>query len=125
MEDNDLSKLNRTQGPKHASGEHLVVYMKVLLQHVDDLVTATAEHTDEDIAIARERVRASLRAAKEQISEGSSKGGERAKVAARASAEYARMHPWQLAGVAVGMGFTLGYLTRALKAAQAGSRRWR
>ncbi len=123
MEDNDLSKFDRSRGSKHVSGEHLVVYMKVLLQHVDDFVNATAEHTDENIAIARERVRASLRAAKEQISEGSRRGGERARTVAGASDEYARVHPWQLAGVAVGMGFTLGYLAQALKTAQAGSRR--
>jgi ElaB/YqjD/DUF883 family membrane-anchored ribosome-binding protein len=94
------------------TGEHLIAQVKALAYDVEELLKATADQTGARIAAARARAEASLRRAQEDAAQAGREVGRHARIAARATDRYARDNPWQLAGIALVVGFALGYLRR-------------
>lgn len=81
-----------------------------VMRHVEDLLQATADTTNEKLAGTRARVEASLRNAKDSIK--SSRGRVRARVryAAQDADRYVHEHPWRAVGTALGIGLMIGLL---------------
>ena len=92
------------------SKEKLVADLKVLIADTEELLRATAGQAGEKIAVARERIQASLAVYKEKLLDAEHALMEKTKEAARATDEYVHEHPWQAVGVAAGIGFLLGLL---------------
>jgi len=92
------------------SKERLVSDLKVLIADTEELLRATAGQAGEKIAVARERIQASLAVYKEKLVDAEHALMEKTKEAARATDEYVHDHPWQAVGVAAGIGFLLGLL---------------
>ena len=92
------------------SKDKLVSDLKVLIGDTEELLKATAGQAGEKIAIARERIQASLAVYKDRLIDAECAMMERTKEAARATDEYVHEHPWQAVGVAAGIGFLLGML---------------
>ncbi len=92
------------------SKDKLVSDLKVLIGDTEELLKATAGQAGEKIAIARERIQASLSVYKEKLIDAERALLERTKEAARATDEYVHEHPWQAVGAAASIGFLLGML---------------
>jgi ElaB/YqjD/DUF883 family membrane-anchored ribosome-binding protein len=92
------------------SKEKLVTDLKVLVGDTEELLKATAGQAGEKIAVARERIQASLAVYKDKLMDAEQALREKTKEAARATDEYVHDHPWQAVGVAAGIGFLLGLL---------------
>lgn len=92
------------------SKQKLVTDLKVLIGDTEELLRATAGQAGEKIAVARERIQASLAVYKDKLIDAEYALVEKTKEAARATDEYVHEHPWQAVGVAAGIGFLLGLL---------------
>lgn len=92
------------------SKQKLVTDLKVLIGDTEELLKATAGQAGEKVAVARERIQASLAVYKEKLLDAEQALMEKTKEAARATDEYVHEHPWQAVSVAAGVGFLLGLL---------------
>lgn len=92
------------------SKQKLVTDLKVLIGDTEELLKATAGQAGEKVAVARERIQASLSVYKEKLLDAEQALLEKTKEAARATDEYVHEHPWQAVSVAAGVGFLLGLL---------------
>ena len=92
------------------SKEKLVTDLKVLVGDTEELLKATAGQAGEKIAVARERIQASLAVYKDKLLDAEQALREKTKEAAKATDEYVHDHPWQAVGIAAGVGFLLGLL---------------
>ena len=92
------------------SKDKLVSDLKVLIGDTEELLKATAGQAGEKVAIARERIQASLAVYKDKLIDAERAMMERTKEAARATDEYVHEHPWQAVGVGALFGLLLGVL---------------
>lgn len=92
------------------SKEKLITDLKVLITDTEELLRATTGQAGEKIAVARERIQASLAVYKDKLIDAEQALMERTKEAARATDEYVHEHPWQAVGAAAGVGLLLGML---------------
>ena len=90
--------------------DKLVQDMKVVISDAEELLRETANQAGEKIAVARERIQASLAVYKDRLIDAERALVEKTKEAAKATDEYVHDHPWQAVGVAAGVGFLLGLL---------------
>jgi len=93
-----------------ASKEKLVADLKVVVADAEELLRATASQAGEKVSAARERIQASLAAAKVKLTDAERAALERAKEAAKVTDEYVHDHPWHAVGIAAGIGLVLGLL---------------
>ena len=90
--------------------EKLVADLKVVVADAEELLRATASQAGEKVAVARERIQASLATAKVKLGEAERALLEKTKEAAKATDDYVRDNPWQAVGVAAVAGLLLGIL---------------
>ena len=90
--------------------DQLVADLKVVINDAEALLRATSAQTGEKIQEARARAEASLRQARERLSEVEEEALRRARELADAAEEYVRDNPWQSLGIAAGVGLVLGVL---------------
>mgnify|MGYP005817262119 CR=1 FL=1 len=90
--------------------DQLVADLKVVINDAEALLRATSAQTGEKIQEARARAEASLRQARERLSEVEEEALRRARELADATEEYVRDNPWQSLGIAAGVGLVLGVL---------------
>ena len=88
--------------------DQLVADLKVVINDAEALLRATSAQTGEKIQEARARAEASLRQARERLSEVEEEALRRARELADATEEYVRDNPWQSLGIAAGVGLVLG-----------------
>ena len=102
--------MNTQTASNDVSKEKLVADLKVVVADAEELLRATASQAGEKVAAARERIQASLAAAKVKLTEAERALLEKSKLAAKATDEYVRENPWQAVGVAALAGLVLGVL---------------
>ena len=90
--------------------DKLVADLKVVVADAEELLRATASQAGEKVAVARERIQASLATAKVKLGEAERALLEKTKEAARATDDYVRENPWQAVGIAAVAGLVLGIL---------------
>ena len=95
---------------KDINKEKLVADLKLLVSDTDELLRATAAQAGEKATVARERVQASLAAAKERLGGAEAAVTERAKEAALSADSYVRENPWTAIGAAAAAALVLGVL---------------
>ena len=88
----------------------LVADLKLVVSDAEELLRATASQAGEKVAVARERIQASLASAKVKLNDAERAAMEKAKEAAKVTDEYVHEHPWRAVGIAAGAGFVLGLL---------------
>ena len=88
--------------------DKLVADLKVVVADAEELLRATASQAGEKVAVARERIQASLATAKVKLGEAERALLEKTKEAARATDDYVRENPWQAVGIAAVAGLVLG-----------------
>lgn len=80
-----------------------------IIDNVQLLLNETAGHSGEALDEIRSRIIHSLESARQRLHESEAQLAEASKVAIRATDEYANAHPWKVAGVALLIGFGLGW----------------
>ena len=90
--------------------EKLVADLKVVIADAEELLRATASQAGEKVSAARERIQASLAAAKIKLTEAERALLEKTKEAAKATDEYVHENPWKAVGIAAVAGLVLGVL---------------
>ena len=90
--------------------EKLVADLKVVVADAEELLRATAAQAGEKVSAARERIQASLAAAKVKLTEAERALLEKTKEAAKATDEFVHEHPWKAVGIAAGAGLLIGIL---------------
>lgn len=107
-----MSTRNLSSDPatSEVSKEQLIQDFKAVVADAEALLSATAGHGGEAISSMRQKVEASLAAAKAKMSDAEHALVERTKAAAKATDEYVHVHPWQAIGVAAGVGLLVGLL---------------
>jgi len=98
------------QSNTDVSKDKLVADLKVVVADAEELLRATASQAGEKVSAARERIQASLAAAKIKLSDAERVALERAKEAAKVADEYVHDNPWHAVGIAAGIGLVLGLL---------------
>jgi len=93
-----------------ASKDKLVADLKIVVADAEELLRATASQAGEKAVAARERIQASLAAAKIKLVEAERAALEKAKLAAKEADEYVHEHPWKAVGIAAAAGLVLGLL---------------
>ena len=102
--------MNSQTASNDVSKDKLVADLKVVVADAEELLRATAAQAGEKVSAARERIQASLAAAKVKLTEAERALLEKSKEAAKAADEYVRENPWQAVGVAAAAGLVLGIL---------------
>ncbi len=92
------------------SKEKLVADLKVVVADAEELLRATASLAGEKVAVARERIQASLATAKVKLADAERAVIEQTKKAAKATDEYVHENPWKAVGIAAVAGLILGVL---------------
>jgi ElaB/YqjD/DUF883 family membrane-anchored ribosome-binding protein len=90
--------------------DKLVADLKVVVADAEELLRATASQAGEKVAVARERIQASLATAKVKLGEAEQVLREKTKEAAKVTDDYVRDNPWQAVGIAAVAGLVLGIL---------------
>lgn len=90
--------------------EKLVADLKVVVADAEELLRATAAQAGEKVSAARERIQASLAAAKVKLTEAERALLEKTKQAAKATDDYVHENPWRAVGIAAVAGLVLGVL---------------
>jgi ElaB/YqjD/DUF883 family membrane-anchored ribosome-binding protein len=98
------------QSASDVSKEKLVADLKVVVADAEELLRATASQAGEKVSAARERIQASLAAAKVKLSDAERALLEKTKETAKATDEFVHDHPWKAVGIAAGAGLLLGIL---------------
>lgn len=93
-----------------ASKQKLVADLKLVVADAEELLRATASQAGEKVAVARERIQASLATAKVKLTDAERVLVDKTKDAAKATDEYVRDNPWQAVGIAAAVGLVLGVL---------------
>jgi len=93
-----------------ASKDKLVADLRIVVADAEELLRATASQAGEKAVAARERIQASLAAAKIKLVEAERAALEKAKEAAKEADEYVHEHPWKAVGIAAAAGLVLGLL---------------
>lgn len=93
-----------------ATRDKLVADLKVVVADAEDLLKVTASQAGEKVAVAREKIQASLEQAKVKLAAAETVALDKAKLAASATDEYVHQHPWRAIGVAAGIGLVIGML---------------
>jgi ElaB/YqjD/DUF883 family membrane-anchored ribosome-binding protein len=93
-----------------ASKDKLVSDLKLVVSDAEELLRATASQAGEKVAVARERIQASLASAKVKLNDAERAALERAKEAAKVTDQFVHDEPWKAVGIAAAAGFVLGLL---------------
>lgn len=107
--------MNTTDLPTEAntqqvSKEQLINDFKVVVNDVEALVSATAHQGGDAIKNLRHKAEESIAKAKVNMSQVQEKLIDKAKLTAVAADDYAHKNPWEVVGVAAGIGLIIGLL---------------
>ena len=90
--------------------EQLVANLRRVISDAEDLLTATAGHTDTTVAELRVRAKENLRVAREKLADADAAVRARARQAANVTDEYVHDNPWSSIGAAAAVGILVGVL---------------
>jgi ElaB/YqjD/DUF883 family membrane-anchored ribosome-binding protein len=93
-----------------AARDQLVTDLKAVVADAEELLKATAGAAGERVGAVRAKAEATLRAAKDRLSEIDDAIVDRAKHAARATDDYVRENPWGAVAIAAVAGLLVGVL---------------
>jgi ElaB/YqjD/DUF883 family membrane-anchored ribosome-binding protein len=92
------------------SADKLIDDLHTVIRDAESLLKATAAETGSKIQEARTRAEESVQQAKARLSEVEDEALQRARALASEADEYVRDNPWQVVGLAAGVGLVLGLL---------------
>ena len=95
---------------KDVSADKLMSDLKLVVSDAEELLRLTTSQAGDKASAARERIQASIAAAKEQLSDTHAAVLARGKETIDATDELVHEHPWQAVGLAALAGVAVGVL---------------
>lgn len=95
---------------REASTDKLMSDLRSVLEDAEALLTATAGQAGERIQAVRDRAQASVKVARERLTDAQEEVTKRARRAAKDADRYVHDNPWQAVGIAAGVAFIVGLL---------------
>ena len=92
------------------SKDRLMSDLRVVIRDAEELIAAAGHEAGEGFKVAKEKMEASLKSAKEELAYAEGVALSKAKEAARSTDEYVKSHPWQSVGMAAAIGVIFGFL---------------
>jgi ElaB/YqjD/DUF883 family membrane-anchored ribosome-binding protein len=92
------------------TADKLMDDLHAVIRDAESLLKATAAETGEKIGEARARAEETVRQAKARLADVEDEALKRARALAAEADEYVRDNPWQVVGIAAGIGLVLGLL---------------
>lgn len=92
------------------TADKLIEDLHTMIRDAEILLKATATQTGEKIQEARARAEESMQTAKARLADVEDEALKRARALAQEADEYVRDNPWQVVGMAAGVGLVLGLL---------------
>ena len=92
------------------SRDRLMSDLRVVVRDAEDLLSAAGQQAGEGFKVAKTKMEASLKAAKEELEHAEDIALSKAKEAAHTTDEYVKAHPWQSVGMAAALGVIFGFL---------------
>lgn len=80
------------------------------LSDIEDVIKATTPFTGEDLARAKDKLSASVTAAKQSVEKIGSAIADRARSTATATDSYVHEQPWRAIGLGAGLGVLIGFI---------------
>ena len=94
----------------HAAKERVMHDFRTIVTDAEDLLKATANQTGDKIAATRARLEATIKDARERVSELEENAMARGRAAVKRTDEYVHDNPWQAIGIAGTVGLLMGML---------------
>jgi ElaB/YqjD/DUF883 family membrane-anchored ribosome-binding protein len=94
----------------HSTRDKLAADLKQVMTSAEELLSATAHHSDEAITTARAKAEATIRQAKDKLLGLEHTVADQAKHAVEDGTQQIKAHPWAAVGVGAGVGLLLGLL---------------
>jgi ElaB/YqjD/DUF883 family membrane-anchored ribosome-binding protein len=91
------------------TADKLKADLRVLAADMEQLLSATASQTGQQVAQVRAKAEESLKAAKARVAELQGVALAKTRAAGRATDDYVRANPWQVVGVCTAVGLLLGF----------------
>lgn len=82
--------------------------LKSVMQDAQDLVDTTGDQVDDRFKVAREKLKAAIQTAKDELPKATKKAVEKSKQAAHVTDEYVGGNPWKAVGLAAAIGLLVG-----------------
>lgn len=102
--------INRENIGSDFDTDKLMADLAIVVADAEELLRATADQAGEKAMAAREKIHESLAEAKQQLSETERAMRDKTDQLTKATCEYVQEHPWQVAGIAAGVGLLVGLL---------------
>jgi ElaB/YqjD/DUF883 family membrane-anchored ribosome-binding protein len=106
----NAEELVKDAGSYAASTEKLKADLRILATDLEQFLKVTASLTGQQVAQVRARAEESLRLAKARASELQEVALVRTRAAGRATDQYVRTNPWQVAAICAAAGLLVGLL---------------
>jgi ElaB/YqjD/DUF883 family membrane-anchored ribosome-binding protein len=95
---------------RNTPSDKLLHDLQTVIEDAEALLQATATQTGDRVDGIRARARESLQQARSRLKEAEGEAVEHVREAAATADEYVRGNPWQVVGIAAGVGLLLGLL---------------
>lgn len=82
--------------------------LKSVMQDAQDLIDTTGDQVDDRFKVARDKLKAAIQTAKEELPKVTKKAVEKSKQAAHVTDEYVGGNPWKAVGLAAAIGLLAG-----------------
>ncbi len=92
------------------SREKLMADLRIVFRDTEELLANTGHTATEGFKVAKEKLEASLRTAKEEFIRVEETVLEKTKEVAHATDNYVRENPWQAVGISAAIGLVMGLL---------------
>ncbi|MDE2367330.1 MAG: DUF883 domain-containing protein [Burkholderiales bacterium] len=90
--------------------EKLSADFRLVMDDIDALMSATTNKAEGEVTALRARIHDRLDSAKQRVADAQHDAFKQAKLAADATNDYVRTHPWQAAGAGAAIGLAIGVL---------------
>lgn len=92
--------------------DKLMSDLRTVIRDTEELLSHTGQHAGEGFAVAKAKLEASLKTAKEEFIRVEETVIAKTKEVAVSTDEYVHKHPWQAVGISAAVGVLLGMLIR-------------
>ena len=92
------------------SKDRLMADLRAVVRDAEELLEVAGHEAGEGLKVAKAKMEASLKSAKEELEYAEGVALAKAKEAARSTEAYVKEHPWQSVGMAAAVGVILGFL---------------
>ena len=97
------------------TADDIIEDLRAVVRDAEELLRATDDQAVEKVSEARSRVEETLESARARLEDAAGEKGARIRTAARSTQAYVKDNPWTALIIAVGAGYLIGRVGRAVR----------